>query len=87
MTFEGETLEEAVHAFTLYEEDHGSSARPRHIIKAELIGESLNKPKSLLDKKIAQLEQYLENNQQVGDGGLELEYTLLQELKKIRDGK
>lgn len=41
ITVEGETLEEAVHAFVLFEEKHGSSARAKHIIKAEMIGESV----------------------------------------------
>lgn len=41
LTVEGETLEEAVHAFQLYEEQNHSSARAKHIIKAEMIGESV----------------------------------------------
>lgn len=40
LTVLGDTLEEAVLAFDLYNEKRSSSARARDIIKAELIGET-----------------------------------------------
>jgi len=42
LTVKGDTLEEAVLAFELYEEKQQSQARAKHIIKAEMIGDSVN---------------------------------------------